>query len=50
MWNDSFDDRGYLLDDLLLEAELMSELEALDFWEGYRDEELPDQCDWEDAA
>lgn len=36
MWGD---DRAYLLDDLLIEADLMAELQETCFWEGYREPE-----------
>lgn len=41
MWNEGFDERADRLDDLLLEADRLSELETADFWAGYREDELP---------
>lgn len=52
MWNENWDDREYLLDDLLIEADLMTELEETPFWEGYRDVQpdrelvFEDEFDW----
>lgn len=39
MWNE--DDRQWLLDELLDQADLMSEVNTASFWEGYREDELP---------
>jgi len=52
MFGEAWDDRGYLLDDALIEADLRTEeLETPSFWEGYREDELPvDQRDWGEAA
>lgn len=59
MWNDSFDEREYLRDDLLIEADLMAEVQSASFWEGYREDELQlaerdvsyeDEWDWAAAA
>ena len=36
-----WDDRGYLLDDLLIEADCLSEVGTAEFWAGYREDELP---------
>jgi hypothetical protein len=48
------DDRGWLLDDALIEADrhqAEAEYDPASFWEGYREDELPvDQRDWSEAA
>lgn len=38
------DDRAWLLDDLLIEADMKTEVNSASFWEGYREdgEPLPD--------
>ncbi len=47
MWGEAWDDRGHLLDDLLIEADRYEEeLEVPSFWDGYREDgELLDQLD-----
>lgn len=42
MWGEGFDDRGHLLDDLLIEADRYEEeLEVPSFWDGYREDGVP---------
>lgn len=57
MWNEGWDQRAPLLDDLLIEADLRGELETCSFWEGYREDAVPvedrvyeDEIDWAQAA
>lgn len=54
MWNEGWDDRAHLLDDLLIEADLMAELQETSFWEGWREDKdvelRPDEYDWSEAA
>jgi hypothetical protein len=57
MWGEGFDDRAHLLDDALIQADLMAELQETSFWEGYREDGVPieersyeDEIDWSEAA
>lgn len=47
------DDRQYLLDELLIEADLKAEVNTASFWEGYREDDVPveqRETDYEEAA
>lgn len=44
MWGELCDDRGHMLDDLLIEADrnaVMFEADEASFWDGYREDGLP---------
>lgn len=59
MWNEGYDTTEYLRDDLLIEADRLSEIDMASFWDGYREDDLPvaerdlsyeDEFDWATAA